>query len=62
MRRWLARFSFSFLAVAFVFAWQGYTFSKMEGTTTRVAAYYIGAALCAAAGLAGARERHRPEV
>lgn len=62
MRRWLMRFSMSFLAVAFILTWQGYQWSKYEGNSTRVVMSYIGAALCAAAGLAGVRERHRPEV
>jgi uncharacterized protein involved in response to NO len=56
------RFSMSFLAVAFILTWQGYQWSKYEGNSTRVVMSYIGAALCAAAGLAGVRERHRPEV
>lgn len=62
MRKWLARFSISLLALAFVLAWQGYGWGKTEGNSRRVVWSYLGAALCAAAGLAGMRERHRPEV
>jgi hypothetical protein len=59
MRRWLARLSFSFLALAFVLAWQGWRHSSAGAEGWRVAALYLGAALCLAAGLAGVRERHR---
>lgn len=59
MRKWLARFSFSLMAVAFVLGYQGYQLDKQRGPTARVAAYYLSGALCLAAGLAGARERHR---
>ena len=62
MRRWLARLSMSFFVIGFVLIWQGYQWSKIEGNSERVVMSYIGAGLCAAAGLAGTRERHRPEV
>ena len=62
MRKWLARLSVSFLVVAFVLVWQGYKMAQTEGNSNRVVLAYIGAALCAATGLAGMRERHRPEV
>ena len=61
MRKWLARFSFSLMALAFVLFYQGYQLDKQVGPTFRVAAYYVGGALCLAAGLAGARDRHRRE-
>jgi hypothetical protein len=62
MRIWLKRLSMSFLAVGFLLVWYGYQRSKVEGTSGTVVVMYVGAALCAAAGLAGVRERHRPDV
>jgi hypothetical protein len=62
MRRWLARLSMSFLIVGFVLVWRGYQIGQVEGSTGRVVAAYLGAAACVAAGLAGVRERHRPEL
>jgi hypothetical protein len=62
MRKWLARLSVSFLVIAFVLVWQGYKLAQAEGNSSRVVLAYLGAALCAAAGLAGVRERHRPDV
>jgi len=62
MRKWLARLSLSFLVIGFVLVWQGYKLSQAEGQSSRVVLMYVGAGLCAAAGLAGARERHRPEI
>jgi hypothetical protein len=62
MRRWLARLNASFFVLGFVLAWQGYKTQQAEGTTGKVVAAYLAAAGCAAAGLAGTRERHRPQV
>ena len=62
MRTWLKRFSMSFLAIAFLLFWFGYQRSKTEGNSAAVVMMYVGAALCAAGGLAGVRERHRPDV
>ena len=62
MRKWLARLSVSFFVIAFVLVWQGYKLSQAEGHSPRVVAAYLGAAVSAAAGLAGVRERHRPEI
>jgi hypothetical protein len=59
MRKWLARFSFSLMAIAFVLGYQAFQLEKQQGQSVRVVAYYVGAALCLAAGFAGARERHR---
>ena len=56
MRTWLARLSFPFLVLAFVLAWEGY---KVDGT--RATLYFAGAAVLFAAGIAGIRERHRPQ-
>jgi hypothetical protein len=59
MRRWLSRFSFSLLAVAFVFIWQGYRLAEQHAEAWRIYGCYALAIICAALGLAGARERHR---
>ena len=61
-RNWLARFSFSFIIVAAVLAWEGY--QTRRGTRpARPAwaayAFVAGAALCFGLGLRGVRERHR---
>ena len=61
MRWWLARLGFSFFVLAFVLFWSAYQRNKVEGPTARVVLYVAGGAACAAAGLAGVRERHRPE-
>lgn len=62
MRRWLARLGFSFFVLGFVLFWSAYQRSKTEGMTARVVFYVLGGAACAAAGLAGVRERHRADV
>jgi len=62
MRRWLARLSFSFIIIAAVLAWEAY---KATGTgasaRTRATLCTVGALVAFALGLAGVRERHRPE-
>ena len=59
MRRWLARFGFSFVALAFVFFYQGYTLSGQGAAPWKVyGSYGLGVAF-AALGLAALRERHR---
>ena len=60
MRPWLARLGFSFVVLAFVLFWSAYQRTKTEGTSARVVLYTLLGAACAAAGLAGVRERHRP--
>jgi hypothetical protein len=62
MRIWFKRLAMSFFAVAFLLIYYGYQKSKVEGNSAEVVMMYIGAALCAAAGLAGVRERHRSDV
>ena len=62
MRRWLARLGFSFVVLAFVLFWSAYQRSKTEATSARVILYVMGGAACAAAGMAGVRERHRTDV
>ena len=62
MRRWLARLAFSFIVLAMVLAWEGHRAAagaRGPEARQRVTAYYLGAALALAAGLAGLRERHR---
>ncbi|HEX8915762.1 MAG TPA: hypothetical protein VF796_25635 [Humisphaera sp.] len=59
-RTWLARFGFSFIALAVLMGYNAYQFNAVEGKTPRVVGYTVAAALLAAAGLAGLRERHRP--
>ncbi len=61
MRGWLARLGFSFFVLAVVLFWSAYQWNKAEGPTARVVLYVVGGAACAAAGLAGVRERHRPQ-
>ena len=59
MRRWLSRFTFSLLALAFVLIWQGYRLAEQHAEGWRVYGCYALAIVCASLGLAGARERHR---
>jgi hypothetical protein len=64
MRRWLARLGFAFLVLAFVLAWEGYRASTgraIGAGRARVALYYTGAAVLFVLGIAGIRERHRPQ-
>lgn len=63
MRRWLARFGFAFLVLAFALAWEGHRAATGESAgapSGRAPFYYAGAAALAALGLAGIIERHRP--
>ena len=62
MRRWLARLSFSFFLIACVFAWQAHKARETgEGARTRRMLYAGGAVVAVALGVAGVRERHRPQ-
>ena len=62
MRRWLARLAFSFFVVAAVLAWEGYRASKYGGGSQgRAVVFLLAAALAVLLGLAGVRERHRPD-
>ena len=61
-RKWLARLSFSFMLIGAVLVWEGYQSlreAREETSDTRVALYFIGAAVTFALGFAGLRERHR---
>jgi hypothetical protein len=63
-RAWLARFSFSFVLVGAVLAWEGYqsvTGNRGPVPQSRIVLYFAGALICWALGLAGVRERHRPD-
>ena len=56
MQRWLSRLAFSFILLAVVLAWSGREAARRgESPTPR----YAAAALLAAAGIIGLRERHR---
>lgn len=54
-RKWLVRFSFSFIILGAVCAWEGYK------SPHRATWWYVVAAVFVGAGLAGVRERHRGE-
>jgi len=58
MRKWLSRFSMSFIILAAVLVYEGRRASDRGESTLK---YYIPAALLTGAGLAGFRERHRPQ-
>ena len=62
-RRWLSRFSFSFLIVGFFLAWEGYKRYTLLGGQLdwRAALYLLAAMLGIGLGLVGVRERHRPD-
>jgi hypothetical protein len=57
-RKWLGRLAFSFIVLAGVCAWEG---RKAREQGRSVTGYYVAAALFAGAGMAGMRERHRPQ-
>ena len=64
MRKWLARLAFALLVLAVVLAWEGYRASKGERGPVaqgRATLYFVGATILAGLGLAGVRERHRPQ-
>ena len=64
MKRWLARLGFALLVLAFVLAWEGYRASQgRRGDVGRSRAtwYYAGAIVLGGLGVAGVRERHRPQ-
>jgi drug/metabolite transporter (DMT)-like permease len=56
MRKWLARLSFSFIAIAGVCAWEAYQGAHAPGRQVLLA---VGAAVATGIGLAGIRERAR---
>ena len=60
-RRWLGRFSFSFLIVGFFLAWEGYKRYTLLGGRLdwRAALYLLAAMLSLVLGMVGVRERHR---
>jgi hypothetical protein len=58
LRTWLGRLSFSFIALAAVLWWEG---QRARERGDNAIGYYVGAALLAGAGMAGMRERHRPD-
>jgi hypothetical protein len=62
MSKWFARFAFSFILLAAVFAWEGYHTQRGDrgpAAPWKVYAFYAAAALCFGLGLRGIRERHR---
>jgi hypothetical protein len=63
MNRWLARFSFTFLVVAGLLAWQGYreltTFAQPK--IWRVGLYFLAAGIGVGLAAKGVRERHRSD-
>jgi len=62
MAKWFARFAFSFILLAVVFAWEGHRMQRGDRGPVepwKVYALYAGAALCFGLGLRGVRERHR---
>ena len=60
MRRWLARFSFSFLIVAAVLVWETYHGLQSGALGVgRAALYLVAGGMAIGLGLMGIRERHR---
>jgi hypothetical protein len=63
IRRWLGRFSFAFLAVAFFLGWEGYKRYQASGEQIadgRTLLDFLAAAISVVLGFTGLRERHRP--
>jgi hypothetical protein len=58
VRWWLGRLAFSFIILAAVLAWEG---RRARDRGQPATWHYVAAALLAGAGMAGLRERHRPE-
>jgi hypothetical protein len=64
-RRWLGRFSFAFLVMAFFLGWEGYKRYTAAGGQIgdwRTLLDFVAAALGVVLGFAGLRERHRPRT
>jgi hypothetical protein len=62
MAKWFARFAFSFILLAVVFAWEARRRQRGDVGPVepwKVYALYAAAALCFGLGLRGIRERHR---
>jgi len=57
MRRWIARFSMSFIAIAVILAWEAH---KLPASSSRATIYYCLAIFAVGLGITGLRERHRP--
>lgn len=63
IRRWLGRFSFAFLVVAFFLGWEGY--KRYQAAGGQMADWmtlldFFAAAVSVVLGFMGLRERHRP--
>jgi len=58
MRKWLARLAFSFIILA---AWQFWEGGKARQRGANPTVHYVVAAILLGAGMAGVRERHRPQ-
>ena len=61
-RRWLARFSFSFLVIAFFLAWEGYKRYQLTAPPRmdwRTLLYWIAATVSVVLAFVGISERHR---
>jgi len=60
-RRWLSRFSFSFLIVAIFLAYTGYHGAQNHDLSRgRVLLYYVAAGISFVMFMVATRERHRP--
>ena len=61
-RRWLSRFSFAFLVIAFFLGYEGYKrFTAMgDQADWRTMVDFLAAMLSVVLGFTGLRERHRP--
>jgi hypothetical protein len=63
VNRWLARFSFTFLVVAGLLAWQGYRelTQSTRPNAWRVGLYFLAAGIGVGLAVKGVRERHRSD-